>query len=142
MAAGILLGCFLAGIGQVLRPRHQILQVRRISIIKVLHHYSEQMLQILIRFQIVGFCRLNDTVNNSAGLCPLNRVNDMPVGSPNAERAYRSLACLSAYWDNVRSDPYAHSALGDPTGTSLTQLRGHRPALLFTASLRRQKPTI
>lgn len=57
------------------------------------------MLQILIRFQIVGFCRLNDAVNNSAGLCPLNRVNDMPVGSPNAEWAYGSLACLSAYWD-------------------------------------------
>ena len=68
----------------------------------MLHHYREQMLQILIRFQIVGFCRLNDAVNNSAGLCPLNRVNDMPVGSSNAERAYGSLACLSAYWDNVR----------------------------------------
>ena len=34
------------------------------------------MLQILIRFQIIGFCRLNDTVNdtvnNGAGLRPLN----------------------------------------------------------------------
>ena len=56
------------------------------------------MLQILIRFQIVGFCRLNDAVNNSAGLCPLNRVNDMPVGSPNAERAYGSLACGIVNW--------------------------------------------
>lgn len=37
--------------------------------------------------------RLNDAVNNCVGLCPLNRINDVPAGSPDAERAYGLLAC-------------------------------------------------
>lgn len=61
----------------------------------MLHHYSGQMLQILIRFQTIRFRRLNDTINNSTSLCPRYQVNDMPVGSSNAERAYGpSARCL------------------------------------------------
>lgn len=57
---------------------------------------------------------------------------------------------LRTFWNTAKcqstipqvNDPYARSALGDPTGMSLTQLRGRRPAPLFTVSLRRQKPII
>ena len=43
--------------------------------------------------------RLNDAVNNSVGLCPLNRINDVPAGLLTQNgRMDRSLAGLSMAW--------------------------------------------
>ena len=46
--------------------------------------------QILVNFQIIGFCSFNKTVNDSTGFGSVNSVNYVPVSSADRKRSDRS----------------------------------------------------
>ena len=92
MAADLQLRVFPANIRQVFGPGHQILQIRRIGVVDVLHHDRKQMLQIFVWLQLICLCRFNNAVNDGAGVCPFEGINHVPVGSSNREWANGSLA--------------------------------------------------
>ena len=75
-----------------IRPRKQIIQEREICVLHVFWHFRQQKLHVFIWFEIVCFRGFHDAVNDCARLRAFYRVDHMPVGAPDAERANRSLA--------------------------------------------------
>ena len=79
--------CFAAVLGQGLRPGQKIFYKVQAGILHVLGDLRQQVNQILINLQVVGFGGFYQTVDHGTGLRSVDGINDVPVGSANGGKA-------------------------------------------------------
>ena len=64
----------------------------------MLRDFFQEMLQIIIRSEVVRFCGFYDAVNDCAGLGTMDGVNDLPVAAANCEGANCPFTCRVIKW--------------------------------------------
>ena len=77
--------CFAAALGQSFRPGKKILYKAQAGILHVLGNLCQQVNQVLINLQVVGLGGFHQTVDRGTGLCTVDGVKDVPVGSTNSK---------------------------------------------------------
>ena len=82
----ILIG-FPASLRQVWRPWEQVIQKIKVCVVFMFRYLSQEILYILINFQIVCFCSFRNAVDNGAGSGSADGIDQPPVVLSDAETA-------------------------------------------------------
>ena len=71
-------------------PGKKIIQIRWILIFGMIGKFRKQKFEVLVRVQVVGLGGLNETVENSTGLCTFRSIDDYEIFRP---RVKGRMAC-------------------------------------------------
>lgn len=75
-------------------PGKKIIQIRWILIFGMIGKFCKQKFEVLVRVQVVGLGGLNETVENSTGLCTFRSIDDyeiLPAESKRTDGLFRKL---------------------------------------------------